>query len=100
MNANDLYVFIKMTLVKNGNMSQAEAGRRIGAEKNNFGRKLKAGTIRALELVNLLNALGYSVYAEKDGEKAALSYREAPHPASNPALLQRRSFPQSEHSPP
>lgn len=72
MDANDLYMFIKMTLVKNGNMSQAEAGRRIGAEKNNFGRKLRAGTIRALELVNLLNALGYSVYAEKDGERVEI----------------------------
>ena len=72
MNANDLYMFIKMTLVKNGNMSQAEAGRRIGAEKNNFGRKLKAGTIRALELVNLLNALGYRVYAERDGDKVEI----------------------------
>ena len=72
MNANDLYMFIKMTLVKNGNMSQAEAARRIGAEKNNFGRKLRAGTIRALELVNLLNDLGYRVYAEKDGEKTEI----------------------------
>ena len=72
MNANDLYLFIKMLLVKNGNMSQAEAGRKIGAEKNNFGRKLKAGTLRALELVNLLNALGYRVYAEKDGEKVEI----------------------------
>lgn len=72
MNEDDLYMFVKMTLVKNGNMSQAEAARRIGAEKNNFGRKLRAGTIRALELVNLLNDLGYRVYAEKDGEKAEI----------------------------
>ena len=72
MNEDDLYMFIKMMLVKNGNMSQAEAARRIGAEKNNFGRKLRAGTIRALELVNLLNALGYRVYAEKDGEKVEI----------------------------
>lgn len=72
MNEQDLYMFIKMTLVKNGNMSQAEAARRIGAEKNNFGRKLRAGTIRALELVNLLNDLGYRVYAERDGEKVEI----------------------------
>lgn len=72
MNEQDLYMFIKMTLVKNGNMSQAEAARRIGAEKNNFGRKLRAGTIRALELVNLLNDLGYRVYAEKDSEKTEI----------------------------
>lgn len=72
MNEQDLYMFIKMTLVKNGNMSQAEAARRIGAEKNNFGRKLRAGTIRALELVNLLNDLGYRVYVEKDGEKTEI----------------------------
>ena len=72
MNEQDLYMFIKMTLVKNGNMSQAEAARRIGAEKNNFGRKLRVGTIRALELVNLLNDLGYRVYVEKDGEKTEI----------------------------
>lgn len=69
MDDRDLYLAIKMALVKADNMSQAKAAALLGMEKNNFGRKLRAGTLRTLEAVNLLHALGYKVTATKGDDK-------------------------------
>lgn len=74
MDGKELYLTVKMCLVKSGNMSQAQAADLIGAEKTNFGRKLKAGTLRATEVITLLHALGYKITAERksDGDKIEL----------------------------
>lgn len=72
MTERELYLMIKMALVKADNMSQARAADLIGVERGNFGRKLRAGTLRAVEVVNLLHALGYKVQAVKDGDKIDL----------------------------
>lgn len=69
MNEKELYLNVKMALVKADNMSQAKAAALLGMEKNNFGRKLRAGTLRMLEVVNLLHALGYKVTATKGDDK-------------------------------
>lgn len=69
MNKEELFLFIKTVLLKNGDMSVKEAARLANVNYDNFNRKLKNGTLRTLETVDLLNALGYTVYAEKDGKK-------------------------------
>lgn len=43
--------------------------REIGMTPQNFIRKMKAGNLRFSEVVDAMKALGYKVYAEKDGEK-------------------------------
>ena len=72
MNKEELFLFIKTVLLKNGDMSVKEAARLANVNYDNFNRKLKNGTLRTLETVDLLNALGYTVYAEKDGKKIEL----------------------------
>lgn len=69
MNKEELFLFIKTVLLKNGDMSVKEAARLANVNYDNFNRKLKNGTLRTLETVDLLNALGYTVYAEKNGKK-------------------------------
>ena len=69
MTEKDLYMFIKMLLLENGNMSETAMAEKIGINQTNFNRKLKAGTLKFLEVQEILNALGYTVYAEKDGKK-------------------------------
>lgn len=71
MEGKNLYFLLKDLFLKNGT-TEAEAGRAIGIAKPNFNRKIKAGTLRATEVIDLLNSMGYSVYAEKNGEKIEL----------------------------
>lgn len=72
MDKEELFLFIKTVLLKNGDLSVKEAARLANVNYDNFNRKLKNGTLRTLETVDLLNALGYTVYAEKDGKKIEL----------------------------
>lgn len=72
MKEKDLYMLIKMLLLENGNMSETAMAGKIGMNQTNFNRKLKAGTLKFLEVQEILNALGYTVYAEKDGKKIEL----------------------------
>lgn len=71
MEQKDLYLFIKCRLLEAGT-SETTIAKALNIGQQNFNRRLRAGTLRALELVNLLNALGYKVYAEKDGEKVEI----------------------------
>ena len=71
MDDKALYLFIKCRLLES-KTSETKCAEMIKVNQQNFNRRLRAGTLRALELVNLLNALGYSVYAEKDGEKVEI----------------------------
>lgn len=69
MNEKELYMMVKMLLLEHGNMSETTMAKKIGMKQANFNRKLKAGTLKFLEVQEILNALGYTVYAEKDGKK-------------------------------
>ena len=65
MNEKGLYMLVKTLLLENGNMSETAMAKKIGINQTNFNRKLKAGTLKFLEV-------GYTVYAEKDGKKIEL----------------------------
>lgn len=71
MDDKALYLFIKCRLLES-KTSETKCAEMISVNQQNFNRRLRAGTLRALELVNLLNALGYKVYAERDGEKVEI----------------------------
>ena len=71
MDDKALYLFIRCRRL-DSKTSETKCAEMIDVNRQNFNRRLRAGTLRALELVNLLNALGYSVYAEKDGEKVEI----------------------------
>ena len=69
MNGENLYFWLKSLFLHNGEISIKEAAHLANVNYENFSRKLKAGTLRTTETITLLNALGYTVYAEKDGKK-------------------------------
>lgn len=67
MESKELYRLVKIILLDN-NLSERGAAALLKTVNTNFSRKLKAGTLRATELINLLNKLGYRVYAERINE--------------------------------
>ena len=69
MTGQSLYFWLKSLFLYNGEISVKEASNLANMNYENFSRKLKSGTLRTTETVNLVNALGYTVYAEKDGKK-------------------------------
>ncbi len=69
MTEKELYLFLKTLLLANGNISETEISKKIGSSQTNFNRKLKAGTLKFLEVKKILDALGYTVYIEKDGKQ-------------------------------
>ena len=68
MDSEEMYALIRVMLAR-GHISGAKAAEILGFTQQNFNKKSHAGTLRALELVNLLNALGYRVSAERAGGK-------------------------------
>lgn len=68
MTEKELYLFIKCRLLES-KTSETKAALMIDVNQQNFNRRLRSGRLRALEVVNLLNELGYHVYAEKENEK-------------------------------
>lgn len=71
MNSKDMYLFVKCRLLE-ARVSETKCALMIDVNQQNFNSRLRRGTLRAQELINLLNALGYHVYAEKDGEKVEI----------------------------
>ncbi|WP_418925420.1 hypothetical protein [Dialister succinatiphilus] len=67
MESKELYRLVKIILLDN-NLSERGAAALLKTVNTNFSRKLKAGTLRATELINLLNMLGYKVYAERTND--------------------------------
>lgn len=68
MDAKAMYMFVKIRLLEN-KMSETKCALLIDVNQQNFNSRLRRGTLRAQELINLLNAMGYRVFAEKENEK-------------------------------
>lgn len=68
MDEKAMYMFVKIRLLEN-KMSETKCAWLIDVNQQNFNSRLRRGTLRAQEFVNLLNAMGYKVYAEKGCEK-------------------------------
>lgn len=64
MTEKELYLKLKMLLLENG-LSETEAAKKIEMVATNFNRKLKAGTLRYLEVEKLLETLGYELVWQK-----------------------------------
>lgn len=71
MTEAEIYRLIKIMLL-DGDMSESSAAGRLGMTKQNFNRKIKAGTVRLSEFLQLANITGHKVYMERtdgDGKK-------------------------------
>lgn len=60
MPEHDLYIRLKMLLLEH-QLSETQAAKAAGINQVNFNRKIKAGTLRYLEVEKLLEALGYEI---------------------------------------
>ena len=64
MTEKELYLKLKMLLLENG-LSETAAAKKININSVNFNRKIKAGTLRYLEVEKLLETLGYELVWQK-----------------------------------
>lgn len=64
MTEKELYLKLKMILLESG-LSETEAAKKININQVNFNRKIKAGTLRYLEVEKLLETLGYELMWQK-----------------------------------
>ncbi|WP_434132797.1 UPF0175 family protein [Sporomusa sphaeroides] len=61
MTPEELTLEIRKLLLIEGNLSDTQAAKLAGMSQQNFSAKLKAGTLRYLEVVKLLDELGYDL---------------------------------------
>ena len=71
MDEKEMYLFVKCRLLEN-RMSETKCALLIDVNQQNFNNRLRKGTLRAQELINLLNVMGYRVYAERGDEKVEI----------------------------
>ena len=67
MNKEDLQKLWKKILIDEG-FSETEFWRSRGVSQPAGNRKLREGTIKYIEFINILESLGYKVSIEKKGE--------------------------------
>jgi predicted HTH domain antitoxin len=61
MTSEELTLEIRKLLLIEGNMSETQAAKLAGLSQQNFSAKLKAGTLRYLEVHKLLDELNYEI---------------------------------------
>ncbi len=61
MTVEQLTFEIRKLLLTADNISESQAAKLIGMSQQNFSQKLKAGTLRYIEIATLLDALGYKI---------------------------------------
>ena len=59
MTAEELAFEIRKLLLTADNISETQAAKLINMSQQNFSKKLRSGTLRYVEVVALLDALGY-----------------------------------------
>lgn len=64
MDAKKLHMCVKLALMREES-SEAKIAPRIGMTQQGLNRKLRVGTLRAGELIDLMEALGYRITATK-----------------------------------
>lgn len=68
MTTEELALEIRKLLLIEGNKSETQAAKMAGLSQQNFSAKLKSGTLRYVEVAELLNELGYEIIWRKRHE--------------------------------
>lgn len=63
----EIYRQIKIMLL-DGGLSEAGAAEKMGMTKQNLNRKIRSGTVRLSEFLQIANMSGYKVYAERTND--------------------------------
>lgn len=65
MDKDTLTKDLRKLFVEEDNISETQAAKLIGMAQSNFNKKLNAGTLRYLEIYDLLDKLGYDIIWKK-----------------------------------
>ena len=67
MTGEELSLRIRMLLLREGGMTEAQAAELLGVRTQDFHTKMKAGSFSYLEVAKLLTGLEYKIRWEKEG---------------------------------
>lgn len=67
MTEKELYVFLKTKFIEAGGVTEGEAAKMIGITQSTFNKRIKNGSLKYLEVLKIMEALGYKVkWIKKD----------------------------------
>ena len=59
MTEKDLYVFLKTKFIEAGGVTEGEAAEMIGITQSTFNKRIKNGSLKYLEVIKIMEELGY-----------------------------------------
>ena len=69
MTEKELYVFLKTKFIEAGGVTEGQAAEIIGITQSTFNKRKKNGSLKYLEVLKIMESLGYKVEWVKDDNK-------------------------------
>lgn len=61
MTEKELYVFLKTKFIEAGGVTEWQAAEMIGITQSTFNKRIKNGSLKYLEVLKIMESLGYKV---------------------------------------
>lgn len=61
MTEKELYVFLKTKFIEAGGVTEGEAAEMIGITQSTFNKRIKNGSLKYLEVLKIMDRLGYKL---------------------------------------
>ncbi len=65
MTDKELYIFLKTKFIEAGGITEKEAAEIIGITQSTFNKRIKNGSLKYLEVLKIMEALGYKIQWRK-----------------------------------
>ena len=65
MTDKELYIFLKTKFIEAGGITEKEAAEIIGITQSTFNERIKNGSLKYLEVLKIMEALGYKIQWRK-----------------------------------
>lgn len=69
MTDKELYIFLKTKFIEAGGVTEGEAAEMIGITQSTFNKRIKNGSLKYIEVLKIMEALGYKVEWLKSDNK-------------------------------
>lgn len=69
MTEKELYVFLKTKFIEAGGVTEGEAAKIIGISQSTFNKRIKNGSLKYIEVLKIMEALGYKIKWVKAEDK-------------------------------
>ena len=69
MTEKELYVFLKTKFIEAGGVTEGQTAEIIGITQSTFNKRIKNGSLKYLEVLKIMESLGYKVEWVKDDNK-------------------------------